>query len=108
MNTANRTVLITGGAGGIGFALAEAFLQRGSRVKICDRNRESLERAKGLHPELDVFPCDLADKAQREKLYEWATADGALDTLLNNAGIQKNFDFTKSLADGADAGENEI
>ncbi|HEY3157235.1 MAG TPA: SDR family NAD(P)-dependent oxidoreductase, partial [Candidatus Eisenbacteria bacterium] len=40
MQLASNTVLITGGASGIGFALAERFLRAGSQVIICGRREE--------------------------------------------------------------------
>ena len=108
MDISNSTVLITGGAGGIGFALAEEFLKKGAKVKICDKNKETLKRAKELHPEIDIFECDLADKASRFKLFDWATSDGTLNFLLNNAGIQRSYYYTDSNLKPYDAGANEI
>ena len=108
MKTSSNTILITGGAGGIGYALAEEFLKRGNRIRICDKSKDSLERMKSLYPEIDVFRCDLADKASRIKLFDWAVSDGSLNVLVNNAGIQRSFDFTKSNKGSYDEGENEI
>ena len=42
MKLSNRTVLVTGGSGGIGLGIAEAFHQSKSRVIICGRNRDKL------------------------------------------------------------------
>ena len=42
MKTSDNTVLITGGATGIGFALARAFVNAGNKVLICGRRRAKL------------------------------------------------------------------
>jgi uncharacterized oxidoreductase len=108
MNLSGNTVLITGGATGIGFALAEALLKRGNRVIICGRREERLQRAKQKHPELFIKVCDVADREDQRRLYEWATAEfPELNILVNNAGIQRDIDLTKGLEDIL-SGENEI
>ncbi len=48
MKIKGNTILITGGATGIGFALAEALVKAGNRVIICDRRQAKLEEAKDL------------------------------------------------------------
>ena len=84
------TVLVTGGATGIGFALAERYLDAGAEVLICGRRAEALDAARVKRPELRTFVCDLAHRAQREALVEWALGtSGPLDTLVNNAGVQR-------------------
>ena len=45
MTLSNSTILVTGGASGIGFALAQQLLQRGNRVIVCGRGAESLAQA---------------------------------------------------------------
>jgi uncharacterized oxidoreductase len=42
MDVSGNTILITGGASGIGLALAERFLHAGSRVIVCGRREEKL------------------------------------------------------------------
>ena len=46
MKLGGNTVLITGGATGIGFALAEEFVRAGSEVIVCARTEENLKQAK--------------------------------------------------------------
>ena len=90
MKTQSNTVLITGGASGIGFALAEKFLSAGNNVLICGRREDKLKEAKARHPELNTFACDVGDPEGRKQLYAWATRSfPALNVLVNNAGIQK-------------------
>ena len=51
MKITTNTVLITGGASGIGFALAKKFLAQNNRVIILGRNSKKLEKAKSAFPE---------------------------------------------------------
>ncbi len=52
MKMKGNTVLITGGATGIGLALAESFLKLGNEVIICGRREEMLLEAQKNHPDL--------------------------------------------------------
>jgi len=89
MELGSNTVLVTGGASGIGLALAERFLRAGSTVIVCGRREEKLREAKDKHPELHTRVCDVADESQRVALAEWAVrAFPRLNVLVNNAGIQ--------------------
>ena len=51
MKISGNTVLITGGATGIGYAMAESFLEAGNEVIICGRRKERLLEAQKKHPE---------------------------------------------------------
>jgi len=108
MNLSGNTVLITGGASGIGFAMAEAFLDAGSQVIICGRREHRLREAQGRRPSLHVRRCDVASERDRGELVEDVlTHFGALNILVNNAGVQRDVDFTNGIAE-FQAGENEI
>jgi len=88
--TAN-TVLITGGATGIGFALAERFVQAGSSVIICGRREDRLKKAKLKYPKLHIRVCNVADPDERTALFTWVTETyPKLNMLVNNAGIQQH------------------
>jgi uncharacterized oxidoreductase len=65
MNLSGNTVLITGGASGIGLAMAEAFLDAGSQVIICGRREQRLHKAQRRHPSLHVRTCDVASERDR-------------------------------------------
>jgi short-subunit dehydrogenase involved in D-alanine esterification of teichoic acids len=54
MNSESNTILITGGASGIGFSLAEHFLKLGNTVVICGRRKDKLEEAQAIHPHLHI------------------------------------------------------
>ena len=108
MKLSGNTVLITGGATGIGFALAEAFLQAGSEVIICGRREERLKEARRKHPQLHTRVCDLAKIEECKALAEWMGIHFKnLNILVNNAGVQRDIDFTHGI-DAYLAGESEI
>lgn len=92
MDLASNTVLITGGASGIGLALATRFLAAGSEVILCGRREEKLREAQGKHPQLKIRVCDLTGEADRLSLYEGVIHEfPRLNVLVNNAGIQRRF-----------------
>ena len=78
-------ILITGGATGIGRAIAEKAIAGGARVAICGRREDVLaEAATALG--VSAFPCDVSREDQVEALFEQTTAAlGGLDVLINNA-----------------------
>ena len=84
---ADRSVLITGSAGGIGLALAEAFHAGGAKVFLSDVNGERLaESAKRL--EVPSAVCDVRNAAGVDELFDqaWETL-GFIDLLCSNAGV---------------------
>jgi uncharacterized oxidoreductase len=89
MRLDGNTLLITGGASGIGLALARRFVHAGSTVVICGRRRETLEQARRECPELHTLACDVSVEAERVALAERVVREfPALNVLINNAGIQ--------------------
>jgi uncharacterized oxidoreductase len=88
------TVLVTGGASGIGLALAARWLASGAEVIVCGPREEALAAARAQHPGLRTRVCDIADPAQRVALRDWVIAEApGLDVLVNNAGIQRRMDL---------------
>ncbi|RDC66082.1 SDR family oxidoreductase [Adhaeribacter pallidiroseus] len=89
MNLAENTILITGGASGIGLALAERFLQAGSTVIVCGRRSDKLQEAQAKHPQLHTHVCDVGQETDRQELFNYVTSTfPELNVLINNAGIQ--------------------
>lgn len=108
MKMNGNTILITGGATGIGYAMAEDLLSLGNEVIICGRRENKLQEAKLKHPEFHIFTCDVSDKGGREKLLDFMLSEfPAVNILINNAGIQRDIDLKKGLEDLI-SGENEI
>ena len=95
MDVGGNTVLITGGATGIGFALAERFVNAGSVVIVCGRRKSRLQAAKHKLPALHIRQCDVSVESERRSLLRWTTTRFPnLNMLVNNAGIQREMDFT--------------
>ena len=95
MNFTGKTILITGGATGIGFALAKLLSSRNNQVIICGRSEAALLKAKAELPTLVTRVCDVSDAASRSAMVAWLEIDyPALDVVINNAGIQVRRDFT--------------
>ncbi len=100
MKMKDNTVLITGGATGIGFALAESFTKLGNRVIICGRRADRLEEAKRKLNALSVGQFDVSREQDRNAMYAWVGRNfNEVNVLINNAGIQRRVDFTKGIED---------
>ena len=88
-----RKALVTGGAGHLGRAIAEALVELGARVVVTDRCTTDGEgRARelcawaGREDAARFLPCDLADEAATRKLVAEAAAElGGLDLMIHNA-----------------------
>ncbi len=90
-----KRVLITGGAGGIGFATAKRFLEEGSRVAILDRDEAACRRARKELPGLSgTLLADVSDDRLVARAFDELDAlFGGLDVLINNAGISIRHPF---------------
>jgi NAD(P)-dependent dehydrogenase (short-subunit alcohol dehydrogenase family) len=86
------TALVTGGSRGLGFALARELARAGTRVAICARGEEALERARerlaATGAEVLATRCDVS---RRDEVDRWVTEAtdrfGRVDILVNNAGV---------------------
>ena len=109
MQISNNTILITGGATGIGLALAIAFLDKGNEVIICGRREKTLNEAKQKHPKLHIRQADLSKIEERKSLTSWTTQNfPKLNILVNNAGIQREFLMDDNNVAEKFSTENEI
>jgi NAD(P)-dependent dehydrogenase (short-subunit alcohol dehydrogenase family) len=95
MQLAGKSVLITGGGGGIGEGMAQAFAERGSQIVIADISMDYAKAAAAGLPagaeamvvELDVTSLE-SWAAMRQRV---AARFGLIDVLCNNAGISSGF-----------------
>jgi uncharacterized oxidoreductase len=100
MKITENTILITGGATGIGLALTEAFMAAGNEVIVCSRNEGHLKKAAEKLPGLHTRICDLSSPEGCASLHEWAVSSHPdVNVLINNAGIQRVIDFRKGAED---------
>ena len=89
-----KVALVTGGAYGIGFAIAEAFAQAGAKIAFNCRSQKHLEqaladyKAKGI--DAKGYICDVTDEEAVKALVAQIEKElGVIDILVNNAGIIK-------------------
>lgn len=96
MKLNGNVVLVTGGATGIGLALAGRLLAAGSQVIVCGRRESALRAAAEAHPGLVTRVCDLAHEEERAALAAWVVgAFPALNVLVNNAGVQRRIQLAE-------------
>jgi 2-hydroxycyclohexanecarboxyl-CoA dehydrogenase len=96
-----ETVAVTGGAQGIGFAIANAFVSLGSTVAVLDINGDgaSVAAKKLRRPGVEVHPveCDVTQSSSVASAFdEVRRLMGAPDVLINNAGWTPNERFVDS------------
>jgi NAD(P)-dependent dehydrogenase (short-subunit alcohol dehydrogenase family) len=91
MRLAGKTALITGGATGIGLAIAVSFAKEGCRVAIAGRREDKLREGAATWtgaPPILTHTVDVADRPSVKALFDWAEKTlGKIDILVNNAGI---------------------
>lgn len=92
MRFQGKSVLITGGAGGIGKAAVRIFAQDGAKVMVSDLSesgcREICSEMQEKGCKVEYLCGDLAEKAYCENLIEQTVKTfGSIDILLNNAGV---------------------
>ncbi|MGY0490089.1 3-oxoacyl-ACP reductase FabG [Streptomyces sp. WG-D5] len=91
---AGRTAVITGGAQGIGLAVARTYVREGARVVLGDLNLEAAEAAAkelGGPAVARAVRCDITEAAEVDALIRAAIeAFGSLDVMVNNAGITRD------------------
>jgi glucose 1-dehydrogenase len=96
MQLENKVAIVTGGAHGIGFAIARRYVAEGAKVVIADVDAAAGEAAAA---EIDGKQCsfvraDVGDKGDADRLVDEALRlFGGLDVLVNNAGIVHGADF---------------
>jgi NAD(P)-dependent dehydrogenase (short-subunit alcohol dehydrogenase family) len=92
MRLKDKTILITGGGGGIGRVMAQAFVREGARVLICGRDRKRLESVaqeiQAPQGQLFYLTADVTKNEDLNRLVQWIDQTwGRLDVLVNNAGV---------------------
>ncbi len=97
MSFKNKTVLITGGAKGIGGACSRAFYRENANVVILDTDPLGQALAAELGERALFIQCDVSKEAAVKKAMEQAAQTfGGIDVLVNNAGIQRYSTVTET------------
>ena len=93
-----RTAVITGGARGIGYAVAERMLGCGAAVVLWDITADRLEQAKATLSALGRVSTHTVDITDENQVLAAAKAAGQVDILVNSAGItgpnQKTWEYS--------------
>ena len=83
-----RTAVVTGGASGIGYAIAAEFLGAGARVHCVDVNTDRLaEAVRQLGPRATGVTLDVGDEAAVRRSFDAIAAGESIDILVNSAGV---------------------
>lgn len=90
----DKTVLMTGGGGGIGFEASRAFSYMGAKVIIAEIDVQKGSQAQKIindefnNHNVDFFEIDISDEKQIENLYKYITYKyNQLDVIINNAAV---------------------
>ncbi len=84
----SKTILITGGGGGVGRSTARTFLEAGWKVGLVGRRAGALEETADGHHNALILPCDVTDEDAVDACFGQARdAWGRVDALFNNAGV---------------------
>lgn len=104
MKMTGNTILVTGGTGGIGRALAEAFHDRGNTVIVAGRREALLDAVTTGRPGMSGMVLDVDDPASLSRLTDEVRARfPGLNVLVANAGISRREDLTSDGWDTSDA-----
>ena len=92
MKLKDRVAIVTGGARGIGKAIALGFLREGAKVAVIDSDKERLEKLKKemekKNKEVMAISCDISKSSDvKEMVSQVQKSFGRIDILVNNAGI---------------------
>ncbi len=106
MKLSDNTIFITGGSSGIGQGLAEAFHKLGNRVIIGGRRQDALDEVTAANPGMDSLIIDTASPTTiQSAAAELLAKHPELNIVINNAGIQRVFDFATEIPTDAQLAE---
>ncbi|QQX78914.1 SDR family oxidoreductase [Shewanella sp. KX20019] len=94
MDLKDKVVVITGGAGGLGYAMAETLAAAGAKLALIDVDQEKLEKACaniGAVTEVQGYALDITDEEDVFSGFQFIKEDfGQVNVLINNAGILRD------------------
>lgn len=96
---AGQTILITGGASGIGRKIAETYLAANHSVHVCDSSSDMIDEFAAANPTATVTQADVSNVADVDLVYEdFLKRHAKLDILINNAGVAGPVDHVEDIA----------
>jgi len=97
MSTEKQVAIVTGGGSGLGFAIAQKFIENGITTVIAGRDKEKLSKAKEqLGGLCYAIPCDVSKLSSIPAFVDEVLKQfGQIDILVNNAGINLKKEFTE-------------
>ena len=103
-NLRDKTVIVTGGGGGIGGATCRRFASEGAKVAVLDMNPDAAQKVadsiKAAGGNAAAFKCDITDRAEVDAAVAASEAQlGPVDVLVNNAGWDVFKPFLKTVPD---------
>ena len=94
MRLENKVAVVTGGARGLGAAMAELFAREGARVIAVDLGEATFE-----NPNIELYKLNITDSVACKEFYDYAIEKyGRVDILVNNAGITRDA-MTRKMTD---------
>ncbi|MFP8965991.1 SDR family oxidoreductase [Pokkaliibacter sp. CJK22405] len=101
MDTKGKTIVITGGARGLGLAMAKQLASEGANLALIDMNAQALDEAvsqcRSLGCEARAYVCNVAKEEDVENTFSHIRTDlGAIHVMVNNAGITRDAMFIKA------------
>jgi NAD(P)-dependent dehydrogenase (short-subunit alcohol dehydrogenase family) len=105
-SVAGKTVLVTGGSSGLGYAMAQAYLESGARVYITGRKPAPLDVARAAlaaHGDVRAIQGDVATPEGLEAIRSALAGEDRLHVLVNNAGITWGASLEKFPAEAWDS-----
>jgi 2-keto-3-deoxy-L-fuconate dehydrogenase len=87
----NKVALVTGGASGIGQAIAVCFAEYGATIRIVDLNQkaaeETAEQIRQLGGKATAHSCDVSDTLQTQSVFQGILALSPVNIVVNSAGV---------------------
>ena len=92
INLKNKSIILTGATGGIGYSMVETLIAQGANLLVTGTNEKKLEELKTKYKNLIILKQDISNHDQLEDFIEKCNSllGEKIDVLINNAGITKD------------------